>query len=332
MVKLNKIKFGLVKITENLIISINVIAPIFFMISLGYLIKTIHLIDQKTTDIMNKIVFKIFLPILLFNSIYKTEVVGAFRPKLIVVAIVSVVLLFIFLCIVIPLIEKDNKKRGVLIQAIFRSNFVIFGLPISIALCGPENIGPTAILIAIIVPVYNALSVVALEMFKEKIEDEKKSVVISRILKGVITNPLIIAAAIGVIIMLLKVKFPTAIESSISSISTIGTPLSLILLGATFSFKDTKGYKKQLSIGIIGKLVVVPLICIPIYVALGFRGVELVALTVMIAAPTAISTYTVAHQMNADSKLAGQLVIYDSMISILTMFLWVFSLKTLGLF
>ncbi|MEG2429063.1 MAG: AEC family transporter, partial [Oscillospiraceae bacterium] len=309
-----------------------VIAPIFFMLSLGYLIKTIHIIDQKTVDVMNKVTFKVLLPILLFNSIYKTQIVGAFRPKLIITAIVSVVAVFVFLCIVIPLIEKENKRRGVLIQAIFRSNFVIFGLPISIALCGEQNVGPTAILIAIVVPIYNALSVVALEIFKDKTKNVKKSAIILRILKGIATNPLIIAAALGVIAMLLKIQFPSAIDKSISSISSIGTPLSLILLGATFSFGDTKGYKKQLSIGILGKLIFVPLICIPIFIALGFRDVELVALTVMIAAPTAVSTYTIAHQMNADAKLAGQLVVYDSIFSILTMFLWVFCLKNWGLF
>lgn len=311
---------------ENLLISLNVISPVFIMMALGYFLKRIKMIDSHSLDVMNNISFKLLFPLLLFDSIYKTDIKGAFSPKLILFALGTVMLIFVFLCIVIPLIEKDNKKRGVLIQGIFRSNFVIFGLPISIALCGEGNIGPTSVLIAIIVPIYNAFSIVALEMFRgEKIN-------VKKIILGVLKNPFVISAAVGVLCLLINLRLPSAIDKTISDIAKISTPLALILLGASFNFSSVKGNMKQILIGVIGKLVVMPLIFIPIYVLAGFRGVELAALVVMIGAPTAVSTYTMATKMDGDDVLAGQLVVFDSIGSVATMFLWVFILKQMGMF
>lgn len=310
---------------ENLLISFNVISPIFIMLVIGYCLRYFKMCDEKTINSMNDISFKVFLPLLMFYNIYITDIKGAFDLKLIIYAVLIVLIIFVLLLLIIPLVEKDNKKRGVLIQGIFRSNFVIFGLPISIALCGQENVGPTSILIAIIVPIYNAFSIVALEIFRGK------GINIKRIIKGVITNPLIISALLGILSILLKIKLPTPIENSIYDISKIATPLALILLGASFNFKEIHGYKKQILIGVIGKLIVVPLIFIPISVLVGFGDVRLVALVIMLGAPTAVSTYTVAGQMDADQTLAGQLVVFDSIGSIFTMFMFIFVLKEMML-
>ena len=311
---------------DNLLLSFNVISPIFLLMALGYLLTRFKKLSSHTLDQMNDISFKVFFPLLLLNSIYKIDVQGSFSLKLVGWAVGSVLLIFVFLLLVIPLIEKDNRKRGVLVQGIFRSNFVIFGLPISVALCGESNIGPTSILIAIIVPLYNAFSIVALEIFRgEKIR-------IGKILKGVATNPFVIAAALGVAAFLLRLRFPASVESFIGDCAKIATPLALILLGASFRFDDIRPNLRQILIGVLGKLVLMPMVFIPLYVMAGFRDVELVALVVMIGAPTAVSTFTMAGKMDADQTLAGQLVVFDSLGSILTMFLWIFSLKQLGMF
>lgn len=311
---------------ENLLLSFNVISPIFFMLALGYGIKQFKVIDDHSIDGMNKVAFKIFFPVLMFNSIYKTKLEDAFNPKHLFSAVIAVVILFFILCLVVPLIEKDSRKRGVMIQGMFRSNFVIFGLPISIALCGAENVGATSLLIAIIVPLYNALSIIALEIHRNQ------KVRVLNILKGIITNPLVLGGITGVAALLLHLQFPTAVEGAISDVAKITTPLSLILLGASFKFSEVKGNGKQAIITVLAKLVIIPLILIPIFILLGFRDVELVSLVVMIGAPTAVSSFTMAGQMDGDQPLAGQIVVFTSICSIVTMFLWIFTLKTMGLF
>lgn len=173
---------------ENMIISFNVVVPLFLNILLGYILKITKLWDEHTLKVMNKAVFKSFLPILLFYNVYNTDLKSGLNPKLMIFASSCVFIMFLLLCLLVPLFEKENKRRGVIIQGIFRSNFVLFGLPVAISLFGEEDIGIPSILIATIVPTYNFLAVITLEIFRGG------KINIKKIIKGIITNPLIISS------------------------------------------------------------------------------------------------------------------------------------------
>ena len=306
---------------ENLILSFNIVLPIFLILSLGYILKKLKILDELTTKNMNSINFKVFLPLLLFYNVYKTDLSVVFNPKLLIFSIISVILVFLLLFIIIPLLEKDNSKRGVIIQGIFRSNFVIFGVPVCEALFGQNATGVASMLIAVIVPLFNFLAVICLEIYRGGNINFKK------IIKGIITNPLIIASIIGLFFIYFKIKLPTPIEKTINDISKIATPLAFILLGSSFTFSAFSLYIKQLSITILGKLIIVPGIVLYIAALLGFRNIELTCLLSVFASPTAVSSYTMAEQMDGDSILAGQIVVLTSIISIITVFLWIFILK-----
>lgn len=310
---------------ENFILSFNVVTPLFLIMSLGYYLKYIKLLDKQTLNVMNSVCFKVFLPILLFFNIYQSDVKSSFNINLITFSVSSIVILFIVLCFLIPKIEKDNKKRGVMIQGIFRSNFVIFGMPIATSIYGEVNIGTTALLIAVIVPLFNLLSVISLELFRDGEINLKK------ILKGIITNPLIIASAIGILFVTLNITLPTFIEKSVSDIAKIATPLSLILLGGSFSFSHIKEYLNHTIIIVFNKLIFVPLIFIPIAIKLGFRGIELLTILLIFAAPVAVSTFQMSKQMDGDSTLAEQSIVFTCLFCIPTVFLWILTLKQLSL-
>lgn len=306
---------------ENLILSLNVVLPLFITMSLGYFLKSLNMFDNNTLDTMNNITFKSFLPMLLFYNIYKTDLQGVFNLKLMIFSATCVIALYLILYLIVPLIEKDNKKRGALLQGLFRSNFVIFGLPITESLFGGEKVGVAALLIAVIVPLFNILSVIALETFRGGKPDFRKISI------GIIKNPLIIASCLGILTLLLKIKIPTAIEKTISDVSKIATPLSLILLGASFKFGNIKKYLKQTTIAVVGKTILTPCIILPICIMFGYRGVELSTLMIIFAAPTAISSFTMAQQMDSDSDLAGQIVVFTSAFCVVTVFMWIFILK-----
>lgn len=306
---------------ENLILSLNVVLPLFITMSLGYFLKYLNMFDNNTLDTMNNITFKSFLPMLLFYNIYKTDLQGVFNLKLMIFSATCVIALYLILYLIVPLIEKDNKKRGALLQGLFRSNFVIFGLPITESLFGSEKVGVAALLIAVIVPLFNILSVLALETFRGSKPDFRKISI------GIIKNPLIIASCLGILTLLLKIKIPTAIEKTISDVSKIATPLSLILLGASFKFDNIKKYIKQTTIAVVGKTILTPCIILPICIMFGYRGVELSTLMIIFAAPTAISSFTMAQQMDSDSDLAGQIVVFTSAFCVVTVFMWIFILK-----
>ena len=309
---------------ENLIISFHVVLPLFICIALGYFLRRINMYDEATLKKLNKLCFKVFLPIYLFNNVYTTDLADAFNAKLLVFAVAAILVLFAVLMAVIPRLEKEDARRGVIIQGIFRSNFALFGLPVAISLCGEAKAGPTSLLVGIIVPVFNVLAVVTLETFR----GGKPS--IKKIAKGIAANPLIIASVLGILCNLAGLHLPAALEKSATDLGRVATPLSLVALGGDFKFGKVKGYLRQLSIAVAGKLVISPLIMIIAGILLGFRNEMLVPILIMFGAPTAVSSYPMAQQMDGDGELAGQIVVFTSGLAILTIFVWIFVLKQMG--
>ncbi len=310
---------------DNLILSFNVVLPIFLCILLGYFLRRIRMVDTPSLNVMNKLCFKVFLPIYLFNNIATTNLAAAFNGKLLATAYLGVTAQFILLMLLIPRLEKENPRRGVLIQAMFRSNFALFGLPLALSLCGTEKVGPTSILVGFTVPLFNILAVVSLESFR----GGKPS--IKKMAKGIATNPLIIASLLGIAFNLLDFTLPGAVQKSVNDLGGVATPLSLVALGGSFTVSKVKEYKKQLTIGVLGRLVFSPLIMVSAGILLGFRNELLIPLLIMSGAPTAVSSFPMAQQMDGDGELAAGLVVFTSALAILSMFLWIFVLKQIGM-
>ena len=309
---------------ENLILSFHVVLPLFICISLGYFLKRIGMCDEKALNVINKMCFKVFLPIYLFYNIYTTDLSAAFNMKLIGFAVGGLIVIFLILMLVIPRVEKENSRRGVLIQAIFRSNFALFGLPVALSLCGEERIGPTSVLLGLTVPVFNVLAVISLETFRGGKPDVKQ------MLRGIATNPLIIASLIGILFYFLKIKLPYGVEKSVVDLGRVATPLSLVALGGSFTIGRVKGYAKQLLLGVLGRLVVVPAVMISLGILIGLRNELLIPVMIMFGAPTAVSSFPMAQQMGGDGELAAELVVFSSGFAIVTIFLWTFLLKQGG--
>lgn len=310
---------------ENFILSLNVVLPLFLIMAVGYLLRRIGLLDDAVLPKLNSLVFKAFLPMMLFNNIYHSDLESMMNPKLILTAVVSILVIFGVLCLVIPRIEKDGPRRGAMVQGIFRSNYIIFGVPIVSGVFGEQGLGVVSILSAFAIPLFNVLSVVALEIFSHGTVNK------NRIVKGIVTNPLIIASLLGVVFLLAGIPIPAPVEEALADMSAIATPLGLVSLGGFFKFADTKRYLKQLIIVVAGRLVVCPAIFLPVFVSMGFRGVDLMALATMMGAPIAVSSFIMAQQQGADADLAGQAVVYTALFSIFTMFLIIFGLKQLAL-
>lgn len=306
---------------ENLIVSLNVVFPLFAMMAVGFFLHRIGILDTHTSDVMNKVTFKAFLPTLIFYNIYQTDVSEIFNGKLILWALVLVLVMFFLLWLIVPRFEKDFRRKGVLIQGMFRSNFILYGLPVTASLFGDENVGTASMLIAFVVPFYNVLSVVVLEWYASG------QIHIKKIIKGIITNPLIIGAALGGLMLLFGIQLPQGIEKTIQNLSGMATPMAFLILGASFTFSSLKSNLKPLSAAVFVKLVLFPALFLPLSILAGYRGTELAALLTMLGAPTAVSSFTMAKQMNGDGELAGQIVILTSICSVATMFVWIFLLK-----
>ncbi len=309
---------------ENLVLSFNVVLPLVIMMTVGYVLKITGFLDKTTLKKMNSVIFKVLLPTSLFYNVYTSKIDNIIEPEFICFCVVSSLCVFFVAVLVVCLLEKNVMKRGALIQGIFRSNFLIYGLPVSVALFGDSAASLTSFAIAVIIPVYNLLAVVVLEFFRGSSPDFKK------IIRNIITNPLIIGSVLGLVALHLNFKLPAAVESAVKDIGKTATPLALILLGGTLDFNTVKCNIKELIIGISGKLIFSPLIVLIIAVLIGYRNVELAVMLAAFASPTAVSSMTMAQEMDSDYELAGQLVMFSTVISIFTVFIFIFALKQLG--
>ncbi len=311
---------------ESVIISLEIVLPLFLLMALGYVIKLTGMMNETSVKQVNKVIFKIFLPLLVFCNIYNTELAESFNSHLLLYGVAGVLIQFVLSLCLAVLLEKDNSQRGVMLQGMFRSNFVLFGIPISTALFGDTAAGLASILIAVIIPLYNVLAVISLELFNGKKPN------LGKILIGIITNPLIIGSVLGIVFVVLKLSIPKPIYDTITDLSSIATPLAFVILGASFSFGDVGRYIKNVLIVLSAKLLVFPALFLGIALLLGFRGAPLAVLLTVFGAPIAVSSFTMAQQMGGDDKLAGQLVVFSSIFSIGTMFLLIFLLKELAFF
>ena len=264
--------------------------------------------------------------ILLFNNIYKTKITEMFDGVMFLFAIGSLLLLFLVLCLIVPRVVREPKQRGVIIQGLFRSNYVIFGVSLVTNVFGAEQAAVASVLSAVLVPMYNVLAVVALAVFTSG-----ERVKLGGTLKSIVTNPLIIAAVLGVAASLIGLRFPSFLETALTDVARLATPLALIVLGGDFSFSRLRGNLRLALTAVVFKLVVIPLIFIPLEVLAGVRGANLLALALAWETPVAVSSYIMAQQAGADGELAGQLVVLSSVCCIPTVFLMIFILQSLAL-
>ncbi len=309
---------------ESLILSFNSVMPIFLLMLAGYILKALKIADKKGFDTVNRLVFKAFLPTLLFYNIYTTESSDVFNPKLIAFTITGTLIVFALGYAAVFVLTKDNAKRGVMLQGFFRSNYAILGLPLVEYICEGKTSGLSSLMVAIIVPVFNVLAVISLERFR----DGKLN--IGKMAKGIITNPLIIGCLLGLLFYLAGITLPGVLEKAVSDVAKIASPLAIIVLGASFTFSSLSGCVKELITVVSVRLVIVPAIAIFFAILLGFNGEALACVLIAFGAPVAVSSFSMAQQMGGDENLAAQVVVVSSAACLLTLFGWIFVLGTIG--
>ena len=312
---------------ENFLLSGNAVVPMFLLMAAGYAAREAGILERTDVFRFNRVAFRIFLPCLLFINIYESDLHTAANPRLILFAVTGVLLVFISSFVGVKHLEPFENRKGVVAQGIFRSNFVIMGLPVAEALAGGEDLGSVTLLIAVVVPLFNFLAVFVLEYFRGgKVKP-------AEVLLEIMRTPLVIGSLVGILFQLLSIRLPGMMETAISNLGRIATPLQLFLLGAFFRFDGMKSRLRPVMIVTAVKLFVTPGLILSAAAAAGFRGVEFVALIGVFATPTAVNSFTMVQQMRCgDEELAGNIVVSTSAVSMLSLFLWILLFRNLGLF
>lgn len=294
------------------------------MLALGYGIQRRNIVSRETFDGCSVLCFQVVLPILLFMDVSRTSLEEAFHPVLMATAVGGVAVVWLLAMLIVPRLEPEQSKRGVMVQGISRSNFILFGIPMARTMCGPEAAGAAAMVIAVLIPVYNILSVIALESFRGGKPNGKS------ILLGIVKNPLVDAAVLGLLYLASGLKMPALLEHSLDSVSAIATPLAILAIGGTFRFSALQGRKKQLAIVVLSKLFLVPALVVGVGILIGLRGLPLAILLGTCATPVAVSSFPMAQTMGGDAELAGQIVVFSVLCSMVSLFFWVLFLTNFG--
>lgn len=324
---------------DSFLFAVNAILPIVIMVAIGYVLRRIGFISADFIKMANKLVFRLFLPTMLFLNVYNISASMNIGLTYIFFAIGAVAVIFVAAILLTPLFTKQKNRRAPVIQAVFRSNYALIGIPLAEALFGEEGAAVASLLSAVSIPLFNVLAVITFAVYSD---GDKPSV--KKILKNIVTNPLILGVAAGAVMLLLKNLLAgwgvnttladiTPLYKVLTYLSGMATPVALLMLGAQFEFSAIPGMKSEIIFGTVMRIVIVPLATVAVAVMSGwFGGAHIAAYVALFGTPVAVSTVPMTQELGGDSRLAGQLVVWTTLLSSFTIFLASFILKAIGVF
>lgn len=330
--------------------AVNAVFPIVLLILLGYLLRRIGFLSEGFIKTGNKLVFKLCLPATLFINVYEMTSVSDIPWDAVIYCICAILMIFLLGMLVSMVATQDNRRKGVIWQCSFRSNFAIIGSSLSVALGGEEAAAVAAILLTIMVPLFNVLAVIALEVFTEDSSGHKHTP--KDMALDILKNPLVIATFLGLFCLGIRalqkwifgeVAFALNRElaflfSVVKNLKSLATPLSLLVMGGQFSFSVVKGMFKEIAVGTLYRVVLAPVLGVGCalllshYTNLLSCGPESIpAMLTLFGSPVAVSSAVMAGQMGNDEQLGTQLVVWTSIASIPTIFVFSCILMYAGL-
>ncbi len=328
---------------DSFIFAVNVVSPLIIMAIIGYMLVRFGLIKEGVAQVLNKLVFRVFLPCNLFLSVYKIESLAGFDFGYAGYGAALIFATFLLAIPLVMLITRDSSRRGVVLQAIFRSNNALIGLPLATSICGAAGAAMAAVLSAIAIPVFNILAVISLSIFSGGNENGAH-VSIKKILLGIIKNPLIESIALGFVVLGVRAILVhygvewrltevTPIFKTLESLAAVATPLALVALGAQFKFSSIGKMRRELIFSVTARNLVVPTLTLFLtYLLFDYDAARFAAFLSLLATPVAVSSVPMAQEMGGDYELAGQIAVWSTAVSGITMFLFTFVLKLIGVF
>ncbi len=309
---------------NSLLVAASVVVPLVIYMAAGILVRKTSILSEENAKAIDKLCFKLFIPISLFTNVYSCNISEVFEPDFFGFVVLYIILFFFAIYFPLKYFVKDKRDHSTIVQGIYRSNYVLFGVAVAQSFSNSEALALVSALNALIVPLYNILAVVLFEYSKGK------KVRIGRLLISILKNPLVEAGIIGVIFSLLELKLPSIVETALSSLGAVATPLALVALGSTLSFKSVVAHRKYLVTAVVGKLFGEPIIAVLIGIAAGFNAAEMITVIAILATPTAVASAPMAQSLGGNGKLAGEIVAFSTAFSFITLFVFVSVLGSFG--
>lgn len=313
---------------ENFIYSINVTMPIFLVMVIGYILKQIGMLNDNFVTVANKFNFKVTLPFMLFKDIAGVDIKAVFDIKYVLFCAIVSTICFWVVWGTAKLLVRDKTIRGAFVQSSFRGSAAVMGLAFIQNIYGSSAIGPLMIVSA--VPLYNIFSVIVLTFEANDSTGIDKKAKIRQAGINICKNPIILSILAGLIVGLLEIQFPTLVNKTVSNVAQMATPLALITIGAGFEGRKALAKIAPTMAASMIKLVLQPLVFLPVAAWMGFSGEKMIAILIMLASPTTPSCYIMAKSMNNDEVLTASVIVTTTLMAAFTLTGWIFLLKTLG--
>lgn len=313
---------------ENFIYSINVTMPIFLVMVIGYILKQIGMLNDNFVTVANKFNFKVTLPFMLFKDIAGVDIKAVFDIKYVLFCAIVSTICFWVVWGTAKLLVRDKTIRGAFVQSSFRGSAAVMGLAFIQNIYGSSAMGPLMIVSA--VPLYNIFSVIVLTFEANDSTGIDKKAKIRQAGINICKNPIILSILAGLIVGLLGIRFPTLVNKTVSNVAQMATPLALITIGAGFEGRKALAKIAPTMASSMIKLVLQPLVFLPVAAWMGFSGEKMIAILIMLASPTTPSCYIMAKSMNNDEVLTASVIVTTTLMAAFTLTGWIFLLKTLG--
>ena len=313
---------------ENFIYSINVTMPIFLVMVIGYILKQIGMLNDNFVTVANKFNFKVTLPFMLFKDIAGVDIKAVFDIKYVLFCAIVSTICFWVVWGTAKLLVRDKTIRGAFVQSSFRGSAAVMGLAFIQNIYCSSAMGPLMIVSA--VPLYNIFSVIVLTFEANDSTGIDKKAKIRQAGINICKNPIILSILAGLIVGLLGIQFPTLVNKTVSNVAQMATPLALITIGAGFEGRKALAKIAPTMAASMIKLVLQPLVFLPVAAWMGFSGEKMIAILIMLASPTTPSCYIMAKSMNNDEVLTASVIVTTTLMAAFTLTGWIFLLKTLG--
>ena len=298
---------------NNLIVSLSIVLPLFINIIVGYTIKRTGLVKTSSFVDFNNLTFNVLFPILIFDAIYNSRLEDFLNFRLMISLLIITLILFAYGQISSRIVSNDKSSQPVISHSMFRTNFLMIGIPIITSLFGAVGVTTAFLLLSISNPIFNPLSVLNFELF------DRKNISIKKIWLNIITSPLNIATLLGFIFLILNIPLPNFILVSTSSLAAIAPPLALLILGGTLDLSKFKLFDKDFLFALINRLIIIPFVLLFILLSLNFPPVEIAALVLFFATPVAVISFSFTLEYKANTDLASSLIVVSTLLSSLSL-------------
>ena len=306
---------------------LNATMPIFLTMMLGYAFRKWHIMDGSFVDKMNSFVFKVALPVLVFQDLATVDFFEAWDWKFVVFCFLAT-LISITAVTLLSFLLKDKSLQGEFIQASYRSSAAILGIAVIQNLYGNAGMAPLMIIAS--VPLYNVMAVVVLSVFKPD-QGKLDGTVLKRTLKGIVTNPIILGIVAGTLWSLLRLPFPKILDSTVGNLAKTATPLGLMAMGGSLHFGKAFSRLKASVACTFMKLIGYEALFLPLAIRCGFTKDKLVSIIIMLGSASTVTCFVMAKNMGHEGSFSSGVVLLTTLFSAFTLTVWLFLCKSLGL-